>query len=99
MKNIKNSILSLTILFTLNVASSPNNVKESEYLPGCRKTCQADAYRAGVSNFESITKCDCYCKSVWQKLTNSDVDYFAKNNSFPPSMFEKQRQSFNACFN
>lgn len=87
------------MVFTLFSAfSAPSTMKESEYLPGCRKVCENDMHTAGMAHFQALRKCNCYCKSVWLKLTDTEINYFIKNNIQPPSLIEKRRISFEACF-
>jgi hypothetical protein len=98
MSSLKKIAAIFLFYLSIGVAASPTNIKESEYLPGCKRTCQADAQKSGIAHLQSITKCDCYCKNVWKKLTNQDVDFFVKNNSFSSSVIDKQLQSFSSCF-
>lgn len=78
--------------------TAPSNIKESEFLQGCRRPCQADSQKIGLPHFEGVRKCDCYCDRLWSSMTNSDVDHYVKTNTYSASTLVSQRKAFLACF-
>ncbi len=78
--------------------AAPTNIKESEFLQGCRSSCQTDSQKIGLSHFEGVRKCDCYCDRLWSSMTNSDVDHYVKSNTYSASTLVSQRKAVLACF-
>jgi hypothetical protein len=92
-------ILSCTLIVFMGTATAaPTNVKESEFLPGCRSTCENQTQKMGVPFPQRLHKCECYCRNIWQKMTNKDVDFYVKEGAHSRSMLEKQAQAFEMCF-
>ena len=91
-------LVALLVAAPLGATATPTNMKESAYLPSCRSKCQSDVATAGITGLEGIRKCDCYCKSSWQKLVNEDVDDYVKRGTFSASVEKRRRAAFDACF-
>ena len=78
--------------------AAPVNAKESTFLISCRPPCELDAAKFGFEAPKKKLVCDCYCRSVFQKLTDSDLEYFKNNGRYSTSTLKAVEIAFQRCF-
>jgi len=84
--------------FTILANAAPSNARESTFLLSCRPPCERDAATIGISGIESKRKCDCYCRSIFQNLSNADFDQYARTGIFSKASILVAEASYHRCF-
>jgi hypothetical protein len=98
MKHTRLILLVLTFLGTSGaVLAKPSNVKESEFLLGCRPPCERDASQLNFSSTEAKRRCDCYCRVIFQNMNDKDFNYFKQYQTYSPYTLKAVESALHRC--
>jgi hypothetical protein len=85
------------LITSVSAVSKPSNMKESSFLLSCRPPCEKDAVTMGIAGMESKRLCDCYCRTLFDNLTDTEVDYFKAHKTYSLKTRKLAEYAFMQC--
>lgn len=90
-------VLVLALVGANQVLSKPTDVKESEFLFSCRPSCERDAAHLGLGPLTAKSRCNCYCRTVFRKISDADINYYMQYREYSQNTRSIAAAAINAC--